>query len=232
MDPRKLFVDERQSGYCVFCGGAPESQDHCPSKVLLDEPLPPDLPVVDACAECNNSFSLDEQYLACLIECALCGSATPDGVSRPKVRRILTECPALVVQLNESKRMDNSGNVVWQPDIGRVQNILLKLARGHIAHELSLPKLERPDKPAILPLIAMSDQQRSEFESPNGGDTALWPEIGSRAFIRAAKQWSKSPSSAWTVIQPGRYRYMVSQSDGDFVQIVLSEYLACRVSWY
>lgn len=83
MDPRQLFVDERLTGFCVYCGAAPESGDHCPSKVLLDEPFPPNLPVLDACADCNNHLSLDEQYIACLIETVICGSANPDDVSRP-----------------------------------------------------------------------------------------------------------------------------------------------------
>lgn len=231
MDPQQLFVDERLTGLCVFCGAFPDSRDHCPSRVLLDEPLPPNLPVVEACASCNNSFSMDEQYLACLVESALCGSAEPEGVSRTKVKRILTENSALTDRLKRSRFLDNSGNLVWEADLERVRNVVLKLARGHIAYDLCLPKLEDPDEVTILPLVVMSDEQRSDFESPTSDATALWPEIGSRAFIRAAKQWSNEPPSDWIVIQPGRYRYMVSQSSGDFAQIVLSEYLACRVAW-
>ena len=76
MDPRKLFVDERLIGSCVYCGGAPDSRDHVPSKVLLDDPLPPDLPVVEACSTCNGNFSLDEEYLACFLECVFSGSTS------------------------------------------------------------------------------------------------------------------------------------------------------------
>jgi hypothetical protein len=60
MDPRHLFVDQRETGMCVYCGKLPDSREHIPSKVLLDEPYPIDLPVVDACYNCNNSFSKDE----------------------------------------------------------------------------------------------------------------------------------------------------------------------------
>src|SRR3989442_243424 len=95
MDPKQLFYDTRLKGSCVYCGCAPESRDHCPSRVLLDEPFPSDLPVVEACTRCNGSFSKDEQYLACLIECVLCGSVEPDRIRRPKIRRILLENPAL-----------------------------------------------------------------------------------------------------------------------------------------
>jgi hypothetical protein len=51
MDPRHLFVDERLTGTCVYCGGQPDTRDHVPSKAFLDDPLPPDLPVVEASGE-------------------------------------------------------------------------------------------------------------------------------------------------------------------------------------
>ena len=37
MDPRHLFIDERHTGMCVYCGTHPDTRDHVPSKVLLDE---------------------------------------------------------------------------------------------------------------------------------------------------------------------------------------------------
>ena len=90
MDPRQLFVDERHGGICVYCGGKPTTRDHVPSKVLLDEPFPPDLPVVEACEVCNNGFSLDEQYLACLVEAIMCGTADATLIRRDKIKRSAT----------------------------------------------------------------------------------------------------------------------------------------------
>jgi len=78
MDPRHVVgMDERLTAeMCVYCGGAePSTRDHVPPKVFLDEPYPPGLPVVGACEGCNLGFSLDEQYLACLIGCVMCGAA-------------------------------------------------------------------------------------------------------------------------------------------------------------
>lgn len=37
MDPRKLFVDERLLEMCAYCGGQPDTRDHVPSRVLLDD---------------------------------------------------------------------------------------------------------------------------------------------------------------------------------------------------
>lgn len=71
MDPRHLFIDRRLTGMCVYCGDQPDTRDHVPSKVFLNEPYPPELPVVAACKRCNESFSLDEQYLACFLDCVI-----------------------------------------------------------------------------------------------------------------------------------------------------------------
>lgn len=95
MDPRHLFIDERHTGFCVYCGAHPDTRDHVPSKVLLDEPYPQELPVVSACAKCNASFSLDEQYLACFLDCVICGSAEASDLHRLNIKRILNDNPAL-----------------------------------------------------------------------------------------------------------------------------------------
>jgi hypothetical protein len=229
MDPRHLFADARLTGNCVYCGGIPNTQDHCPSKVLLDEPLPPQLAVVDACESCNHGFSKDELYVACLIECVVCGGAASCDVSRPKIRRLLEENPALATKLVAGRHDDGNGGITWDINVERVRNVLLKLARGHIAHELSLPHIDEPDRFDFAPFPLLSEEQRSEFES-RGPALVAWPEVGSRAFIRASKAFAGASSSPWIVVQPGRYRYLVDQSD-DFVQIVLSEYLACRIGW-
>ncbi|HET8774378.1 MAG TPA: hypothetical protein VFP80_11320, partial [Thermoanaerobaculia bacterium] len=74
MEQIKSFADERHAAFCAGCGGAPETRDHVPSKVLLDEPYPENLPVVGVCASCNQGVSLDEEYTACVIECARLGA--------------------------------------------------------------------------------------------------------------------------------------------------------------
>lgn len=99
MDPKHLFVDERLKGSCVYCGGPPETVDHVPSRVFLDDPLPENLPVVEACRECNGGFSLDEEYLACLLECVMTGTSDIEGFAREKVRRSLSRNRRLTAQL-------------------------------------------------------------------------------------------------------------------------------------
>ena len=95
MDPRKLFAEERFTGLCVYCGAEPETRDHVPSKVLLDEPFPDDLPVVPACERCNNRLSPDERYVACFVECAITGSARPESALRDRSGASCTKTPPL-----------------------------------------------------------------------------------------------------------------------------------------
>jgi hypothetical protein len=200
-----------------------------PSRVFLDEPYPANLPIVPACETCNGNFSKDEQYLACIVECALTGSPEPDVVRRDKIKRILSENPALAARLATSQQRDGSGAIVWKVEMDRVRKVVLKLARGHVAYQFSVPQLDEPETVALVPFVAISEDQRNAFESPPR--SSVWPEIGSRAFIRDVQIWPMSHAGEWIVVQPERYRYSVTQADGIVVRMVLSEYLACEVLW-
>ncbi len=93
MEYLQSYADSRLIAACIHCGAETKTRDHCPSRILLDEPYAANLPVVPACAKCNGGFSLDEEYFACLVECARTGSV--ESVLRPKIRWILNESPAL-----------------------------------------------------------------------------------------------------------------------------------------
>jgi hypothetical protein len=230
VDPRKLFFDERNTGFCVYCGAEDTTDDHVPSKVLLDEPFPDNLPLVRACKDCNNKFSADEPYLACLIECVIVGSVDPAVVRREKVKRILTKRPHFAAQVSAGQTRNEAGTPIWQPDSARVRNVVVKLARGHAVYETSEPRLDEPHSVAMVPLCTISSEERQAFEAEpiNQG----WPEIGSRAFCRTLDVGTEVfLDDGWQVVQPGRYRYLVTHSGPMTVRIVLSEYLACEVVW-
>jgi hypothetical protein len=229
MDPRQVFADDRMLGACVYCGGPADTRDHIPSRVLLDEPFPDNLPVADCCEICNTRFSLDEQYLACFIDGVIAGSTLPSKVGRPKVSRILSENPALASRICRTKAEGLGEQKVWESAIDRVKNVILKLARGHVAYELSLLQTDEPLCIRCTPIIAMTDYDVEHFLNPQ--ETPFWPEIGSRTFIRRHKQFPELTADHWQVVQPGRYQYLVSQADGLFVRILLSDYLACEVRW-
>ena len=220
--------DRRTLAFCAFCGGETGTRDHCPSKVLLDEPYPENLPVVPACRACNSSFSADEEYLACLVSCVIAGSTDPQLMLRGKVSRILREKPALRAMLEKAKS-EADGKTTFVPDQERVSAVFIKLAQGHALYELHETCARKPDEFSCAPLELLSDQQRENFENPEA--SAAWPEVGSRAMQHLVVVGSDVSSSGWLDVQLGRYRLHASRGNGIEVRIVVHEYLACFVQW-
>ena len=245
MDPRHLCIDERlKAEGCVFCGAEPDTADHAPPRTLLDQPYPADPLTVPACRSCNAGTSADEQYFACLLECVQRGTTDPSRLSRPSVARALKARPAIGKMIERSRSVDLFGTTWWTPDAHRVERVVLKLARAHVAYELSISKPEPADSVGIRPLELMSDEERATFEQPAGSDgVRFWPELGSRAFLRACGELDDLGyrEDGWIRVQEGRYRYRVDEvciprcgddfCDGHTVSIVIAEYLACRVVW-
>lgn len=110
MEQHKNFGDFRQTLFCIYCGGATETKDHVPPRILLDEPHPENLHKVPACLICNNGFSFDEEYFACLIECAVCGETNPIRLEREKIRKTLAKQPLLLTRLEQARSI-NEGTI-------------------------------------------------------------------------------------------------------------------------
>lgn len=230
MDPRHLFADDRHSALCVYCGDPPTTRDHVPSRVFLDQPYPENLPVVAACDRCNNSFSADEEYVACFLDCALAGSAASGSVARERVSRKLVEKPSLATRIAASRTEHPSGTVEWLPEHQRIARIVLKLARGHAAFEFSEPQCTEPSRLWYAPLLALPEDDQYRFLYPDPPVRAIWPEIGSRAFVRATRRFTESGGCEWNIVQPRRYCYHATV-EGPTVRMLLGDYLAACVSW-
>ncbi len=224
------YGDHRNKGKCVHCGGAAETDDHVPSKVLLDEPYPTNLMVCPACFNCNNSLSPDEEYLACLLECVIAGDTAATNIRRPKIARSLERNDGLRRMLGGAMS-DVEGRRIWSVDNERVTTVLLKLARGHAAYEQNLPQLDPPSKFYFRPLETMTTGDRDAFEGSDGAGIAAWPEVGTRAIQRLLVVGSDVHKEDWLVVQPHNYRFRVDTDDGVRVRIVLREYLACDIAW-
>ncbi|MGA3334196.1 MAG: hypothetical protein ABSC62_08535 [Terracidiphilus sp.] len=233
MQNLSCYGDSRYKGFCIHCGGPYETDDHIPSKVLLDEPYPGNLMVCPSCSDCNNSFSLDEEYFACLLECVIAGEAEPSKLQRNKIAEILTRNRPLLNRLR-SARSDSDGVTLWTLENDRVRRVLLKLARGHASYEFNLPQFSEPDLFNFRPLLTLNAEERSRFEeSDNGAEEILagWPEVGSRAMQRLLVVGPQVFQEKWIEVQQGNYRFRVTEDDGLTVKIVLREYLACQVVW-
>lgn len=149
------FGDDRQNGFGVHCGGPPETKDHAPPKVFLDMPYPHHRPTLPRCLKCNNGFTADEEYLACFVECVVCGTTDPEKLTREKVQKSLRRNTGLRERIERSKRDGLNGRgerlPVWTPEEDRVREVVVKLARCHAAYELNEPQLDEPDHVGFWP---------------------------------------------------------------------------------
>src|SRR5882672_8326327 len=161
VDEIEEFVDERHKGWCVHCATGihqvESNRDHVPSKSLLRKPYPENLPTVDVCKPCNQKFSADEEYFAAFIGCVLSGSTDPDRQQNSRVRRILTRSPKLRQRIESARTeyrtlFDDDPRVLWAPERERVEQVILKNARGHAYYEYGEPMLEQPARIWFAPL--------------------------------------------------------------------------------
>lgn len=241
MDQFKSYADDRLIVGCVYCGGNEDTREHVPSRVFLDSPLPENLPVIGACRECNNGFSIDEEYLACLIECVIAGTTELKHIKRDRVAKTLQHSKALRERIEEAK-YEQDGRTYFAIESERVERILVKLARGHAAFELSQPCSDAPSSVWYVPFESMTKEQKDAYEASQV--VQAYGEIGSRGMQRLmVTQFTlQSPTGEtstidllindWVDVQEGRYRYhSADYGDEVRIKIVISEYLACEVVW-
>jgi len=235
MDHIEEFVDERQKAWCIHCGRSIASleanRDHVPSKCLLQEPFPANLPVVQVCKTCNKGFSLDAEYMGAFLGSVLAGSTDPERQCNPNAARILGRNPKLRARIDrartEYKTLGGETRLVWKPEWERVNRVVLKNARGHAFYEYGEPMLDEPEYVRSTPLESLTPEQRTEFEKMDF--EGVLPEVGSRMMTRVMT--GQDLADGWVVAQDGVYRYAVAQAGTLLVRTVLFEYLATEVYW-
>lgn len=227
MHQLRNYGDSRQIEGCAICGGEVATRDHVPPRVFLDEPFPENLPVVGACELCNSGTSIDEEYVACCIDCAVTGSLNSSAALRPKIGRILARKPALRARILGGMTR-NQGTVIWNVEMRRVQRVIRKIACGLTVYELNEARHESPSAAVATPLASLDALQRAEFERVS--PASVWPEVGSRAMQRLVVD--QGGPAGWIVVQPHRFRYaMLWEHDATVVRMVFGEYLAAEVIW-
>jgi len=241
MDKLNNYADSRLLQGCIYCGGVADTRDHVPSKCLLEGPYPPNLYVVACCESCNQSFSKDEEYFVCLIESVLCGSTDPEKIRRPSVAKIMRNSPALRKRI-EASQIEVEGQTAFVPEFERVYNVMLKLARGHAAFELSQPCRKKPDHFWCGSLLSLPEEIRQTFHSVHFQQ--IFGEVGSRNMQRllvtqmTLQSENGEPKNVemifndWIDVQDDQYRYIAIDDMGMFVvRIVIAEFFACEVVW-
>lgn len=240
MDDIVEFVDDRNKAWCIHCGHwlseLETNRDHVPTKSLLQEPYPPELPVVEICRECNSSFSRDEEYLVAFLGSVICGSTDPDKHSGRRSARILQRNPKLRDRIEQARTECSTAAGVtrsfWKPEQNRIERVVIKNARGHVYFECGEPMLTDPSHFWVAPLEAMDETERAEFEDllpKNAPEFALWPEVGSRMMTRLLT--GQDLDGPWVIVQDGAYRYSILQQGLFRVRIVIHEYLAAEIIW-
>ncbi|MFH4966043.1 hypothetical protein V8G69_13660 [Gaetbulibacter sp. M235] len=193
--------------------------------------------MVGCCYECNQSFSSDEQYFVCFLECLLCGSTNPENIRRPSISKILSKLPGL------RKRIENSttevdGKIVFTPEFERIDNVMLKLAQGHAAFEFSLMLRDKPNQFWYGLLSSLSEEEKNLFNSVHFQHNV--GEVGSRSVQRllvvqlSMQDGENIPFAIndWVDVQDDRYRYIAIHDMGKkIIRIVIDEFFACEVVW-
>lgn len=161
----------------------------------------------------------------------LAGTTEPDRQVHPKAASILNRVPALRARIDSAKTINRDlfghETTVWAPEQDRIDNVIIKNARGHAFFEYGEPMLEPPTHVASVPLSALTAQQFKDFETmPASGG---FPEVGSRMLTRVLT--GQDLDGDWVVVQDGIYRYSVAQVGTLLVRSVIFEYLAREVFW-
>jgi len=220
------FADERQLGVCVYCGNVnPETRDHVPSKVLLEQPYPEHLPVIPVCKECNSNLSIDEEYVACFIESWRSEYYGKDFL-RYKVRKIYERKPTLRTRIEKSLRKGKN-KTLMSGEMERFKNVFIKLAKGHLLFEFNEFKSEDPYS---IDFFLLSEISKVEYDLFNSvPQVTNFPEVGSRAMQRVVDMSDSDMRFMWQIVQENRYRYLVAQLDFVIIKIVIDEFFGCQV---
>ena len=159
---KKYYGDTRLNQFCAFCGCTTETEDHVPSGCFLDKPDPRGGPVIPCCCKCNHDFSVDEEYVSCMINCMKAGTASPTLVKREKTRKSLLHNPKLQERISSQIR-DFGGVLLYDIEKERFEKVFRKLAFGHLAYENDTLVWDSPYSIGIHLLSEMSEFQRDCF---------------------------------------------------------------------
>ena len=167
----KIFSDNRLDYSCSYCGeGTPATRDHVPSRILLDSPFPENLPLVGCCQKCNSGFSQDEEYLAAVIECIIHSTSNPDLLSREKIKKVLSRNTKLRERIESSFYEEDptlfddiKPHHYCKIESERFENVLTKLAKGHVKFEHSTPMFENPDVIWFKCIGELSEDEHTHF---------------------------------------------------------------------
>ena len=122
-------------------------------------------------------------------------------MTRPKIARVLRENSALAARISAARSIGENGNVSFAVEMERAKNVVLKLARGHVAYEASEIQRRGPSHFLIAPFETLDDATRKHFEAVPS--SSVWPEVGSRAMQRLIIAGNEVTNEGWLKFNPG-----------------------------
>ncbi len=122
-------VIEMNDKTCIYCAWRTgNSRDHFPPKLVLSKPYPSNLATVPACEECNNGYSLDEEYYRLIIFGLFCFGESAEGVFEGPMSRSFNRNPSLEAKMFKSLGVDEEQRPYVAPEAQRIGRIVQKMA--------------------------------------------------------------------------------------------------------
>lgn len=228
------YWEKKRENGCLYCGAKAETREHVPSKTLLEEPYPENLPTIPACFKCNNGFSLDEQYFACFLE-FLKSSIYIGYQCNDKIVRTMNENLPLK-QLIESQIKNIDGKINFTYDISRFDRIVSKLAIGHVGYEFDNVCFDGPKTIWYEFSFRLKEDFKRQFLKPQIMNK--FPEISSRfacdyCIIQNTETGEAFLLNDWIDIQEQRYEYhtFINDKGGITVRMLIFDILFCQVDF-
>lgn len=118
-----------QSDRCVFCGENADTREHIFAKCFFDRPYPNNLPTIPSCRKCNNSFSLDEQYLMYLIDYLKSVEYNNGEFVRTVAQKTFFHNEELENRMINSLSVEGSGKPIFSIESDRISSVIRKIAQ-------------------------------------------------------------------------------------------------------
>jgi hypothetical protein len=223
--------DSRFDNICCYCQNyiyENITRDHVPSKVLLESPFPENLPVVFCCYDCNQNFSTDEEYFACMIEYICSETADIELFERVKIREILNKKKHLRKRIEDNLEV-RDGVIKVTVEMEAINKIIKKLIYGHLAFEFANPYISEPDYIIFNTLDKLSPEDLDLFFSTQEIEKA--PELGSRSAL-VMTFYNNVPIYDWKIVQDDIYHYKIDVFQGvTFVKILIRNKICIMAEW-
>jgi hypothetical protein len=146
--------ESRESPICTYCDLPAATKDHIPPAVLFARPRPANLITVDACPDCNGSFSKDDEYFHLANTNGIDPSQFPaefqvslnaiGKLARPEKRGFAI---SMLRSLRQLSLQTKAGIYLGEGaglhiDMTRIRRVIDRVARGLFRHhtQIRLPK--------------------------------------------------------------------------------------------